>query len=306
MLKNNQFMKGMIRIKPLKFQPLRTGPLLVKPLKMRPINLRKDSDKDGVPDYRDCQPYNPKKQGIFHLAIGRYAQTRGRRKEQKAVDTQTTAQFYLAEGGKKIEQGKQLIAQGQEYINYANNIFKSGPLDEKNYNKAIEMQKYGESLVLQGQQLVREGEELTVKGNDILKQVRSLQTTGGEDIKTGEQLTEREIQQIKENVRAGLKRKPLTKYGKKAVDKFIKGPTGIPRMVVPTPTSPDYLRRRKRGGLLHPAETPRDAPFPGMVAYKPTGKILQINLLRSPYQDRVSMGLPYENFRPKFIGKRII
>jgi len=44
--------------KPVKFK--------LKPMKLKPIKFNIDSDKDGVPDWRDCKPFNPKKQGWWH------------------------------------------------------------------------------------------------------------------------------------------------------------------------------------------------------------------------------------------------
>ena len=44
-----------------------------KDIKIINIKKRKDTDKDGVPNYRDCEPNNPKKHGLattFALGAG--------------------------------------------------------------------------------------------------------------------------------------------------------------------------------------------------------------------------------------------
>ena len=43
-----------MKVKPLKIKPIR-----IKPIK---LNFNLDSDRDGVVDRKDCQPFNPKKQ----------------------------------------------------------------------------------------------------------------------------------------------------------------------------------------------------------------------------------------------------
>ena len=71
---------------------IRTVPIRVMP-------AYKDSDRDGVPNFIDCQPYNPFKQGRFErtagvLTGGRYGQTREeyeQEKTEKAVDKAISA-----------------------------------------------------------------------------------------------------------------------------------------------------------------------------------------------------------------------
>jgi len=38
----------------------------IKPIKLIPMRLNIDSDKDGVPNWRDCNPWNPNEQGPIH------------------------------------------------------------------------------------------------------------------------------------------------------------------------------------------------------------------------------------------------
>ena len=66
---NNQEVLTMkYKLKPIQPMPnvLAMTKLLGKPRRMR------DSDKDGVIDMLDCEPYNPKKQGILH-DVGKWA-----------------------------------------------------------------------------------------------------------------------------------------------------------------------------------------------------------------------------------------
>ena len=46
--------------------------------------FNKDSDRDGVPNILDCQPYNPRKQGIIHsvAAIGARTFLKGEQRER--------------------------------------------------------------------------------------------------------------------------------------------------------------------------------------------------------------------------------
>ena len=46
--------------------------------------FNKDSDRDGVPNIMDCQPYNPRKQGIIHsvTAIGARTFLKGEQRER--------------------------------------------------------------------------------------------------------------------------------------------------------------------------------------------------------------------------------
>ena len=41
----------------------------LKIIPIRWVNERHDTDRDGVPNWRDCNPWNPKKQGILHDTI---------------------------------------------------------------------------------------------------------------------------------------------------------------------------------------------------------------------------------------------
>ncbi len=92
---NNQEVLTMkYKLKPIQPMPnvLAMTKLLGKPRRMR------DSDKDGVIDMLDCEPYNPKKQGILH-DVGKWAARKvGVRKAER----------WIGEKGKEADEIKKV------------------------------------------------------------------------------------------------------------------------------------------------------------------------------------------------------
>ena len=94
-----------MKIKPIKITPM---PLKLTPISGKPLELRKDTDKDGVPDYWDCQPLNPDKQGRFHDFLARGSEVPNLNKvsiAQKPVDwlndEEDNPQYHITMEGKQ-------------------------------------------------------------------------------------------------------------------------------------------------------------------------------------------------------------
>lgn len=66
----------------------------------------KDTDKDGVPDGLDCQPRNPKKQGIIHTIGKRLAKKAGAKRTEKYFKTKERESAEW--GAEKAEIRKQI------------------------------------------------------------------------------------------------------------------------------------------------------------------------------------------------------
>ena len=99
--------------------------------KKREIELKKkDTDKDGVSDYKDCQPYNPKKQGILHD----WQMKRLKKQEQK-LEEQRKKIEQKTETQREILDQKMAVSQAKENKKKALMQQKQSVIDEINKEK---------------------------------------------------------------------------------------------------------------------------------------------------------------------------
>jgi len=67
----------MFKLKELKLLPIKYSKIEIKPLKgidnIIKIDKVTDTDGDGVPNYKDCEIFNPRMQGLYHILKGRKA-----------------------------------------------------------------------------------------------------------------------------------------------------------------------------------------------------------------------------------------
>ncbi len=97
-----------MRIKPMKniIQPMPNVMKMVKLLGKTP--QMRDSDKDGVVDMLDCEPYNPKKQGIIH-DVGKWAARKvGAKKAERWIGEKEKESEEVS-SVRKVERQKQRI-----------------------------------------------------------------------------------------------------------------------------------------------------------------------------------------------------
>jgi len=157
-------------------------PMKLKPIKIKPINfhLNLDTDRDKVLDWKDCQPFNPHKQGWWHDIKKKVSGGPGEAQQlQKDIEdfkyNEKTGEYELRNKKKKLgEEG--YIKEGAEELT----------TDIKKYGK-----KAGEYIA----EKVGQGADVTVKAGKRMKDM-------------GEVLTEQGgFRQARSNVREGLKTK---------------------------------------------------------------------------------------------------
>ncbi len=90
-------------------------------------NPNKDSDNDGVPDFKDCEPFNPKKQGLLHevhVKMLRKQEEKLERAREKALrnleDTKDKLKEKQAISSKKASISQLKLKQKQAIIDEAN------------------------------------------------------------------------------------------------------------------------------------------------------------------------------------------
>ena len=90
-----------------------------------------DSDKDGVPDHKDCKPFDPKKQGFLHD----WAMKRLEKKEEK-LEGQREQESAKMEDLKESLEKKQELSQKQTEVKNTELKAKEKIVDEINREKA--------------------------------------------------------------------------------------------------------------------------------------------------------------------------
>jgi len=131
-----------MKIKPLVPKKLKYNMMKFKIDITRPI--AKDSDKDGIPNYLDCAPFDSSKQGLLHG----YFKKRRIEKEMREVDKiglppsdryREELETGLSEAEQELEEGKEKWVERGEQVGevtkqYGENIKKAGKEIQKGFS----------------------------------------------------------------------------------------------------------------------------------------------------------------------------
>ena len=279
----------------LGFKPLKLVPLKVKGFGIQGQQLfpkRKDSDFDGIPDSRDCRPYNPLKQHDIspEEAVEKaYGEITGEPEEVEEVEP-IEPKSFLSERRKEVKEFKR-----------KRKAYKKGRFEELPYfvfakNKYTnEWQEFGEFQ----------------NYNDAKKMVKEIKNTNDfstYNITRDPDFANRENAKIKPKESEYLKKSQFGKHIKEGLTTFhklpkgkavlrIRGFQGNRRLTPEEKLSPNFQQTSVFGKYVCP--------------YRPISvqqAIPKLPLISSPYIDRIRRGESYQTprtplFYPQFVGR---